>query len=253
MNQLTDQLVRIINEANYLVALTGAGISTESGVPDYRGPEGVWTRRDRGLKPLPSTPIDKVQPNKGHNALVKLLEIGKLKFLISQNVDNLHLKSGIPYDHLVELHGNHNLLKCLSCDRRYTLGELHWDKKVLGPGYRKSQPHKQQPNCPECGGRIISSIINFGDPMPEKELQIALYHAKKADVFLILGSSLVVHPAASLPMECYAKGGKILIINKGETPLDDIATLKIDDSVGEILEKTVNKLVDHSEINFLGS
>lgn len=243
MSQETDQLIQIIKDANYLVVLTGAGISTESGLPDYRGPQGVWTRKEKGLEPLPTPPIVDVQPNKGHMALVKLFEMGKLKFLISQNVDNLHLKSGIPYDHLVELHGNHNLLKCMSCDRRYTLEELHWNKKIFGPGYRSDLPNEYQPVCPNCKGRIISTIINFGDPMPRKELQLALNQASIADVFLVVGSSLVVQPAASLPMKAYENGASVIIINKGETPLDYIASLKINDSVSDILEKLVTKLI----------
>ena len=239
---LNPLFIDLVKNSNYLVALTGAGISTDSGLSDYRGPNGVWTRKDKGLEPLPSREITTVIPNKGHKALVSLFELGKLQFLISQNVDNLHLKSGIKPEKLVELHGNHNLFKCIACDSRFTAKELNWDKSIYGNGYRKDPPHLDQPMC-YCGGRIISSIINFGDPMPKKELDLAFYHAKKTDVFLVIGSSLVVHPAASLPLECYNNGGSVIIINKGETALDDIALIKINDSAGTVLEELVKDLI----------
>lgn len=231
-----------IQNAKYLVALTGAGISTASGLSDFRGPNGVWVRKSQGLKPISGPPIQSVLPNKGHLALVKLFEMGILKFLISQNVDNLHLKSGINPDLLVELHGNHNLFKCISCDSRFTAEELNWDKNIYGKGFRKDEPSPDQPCCLYCGGRIISSIVNFGDPMPGKELQTAIYQSKKADVFLVIGSSLVVNPAASLPAQCYNNGGSIIIINKGETPFDDIAVLKIDEDINSIMEELINDL-----------
>ena len=235
-------LTKYIKESRHLVALTGAGISTESGISDYRGPNGVWTRREKGLDPLPRTPLDTIQPNNAHTALVKLFELGYLKFLISQNVDNLHLKSGFEYNSLVELHGNHNLVKCISCDKRFTLEEVHWNKDIFGSGFRKNNPHPNQPDCPTCHNRLISTIINFGDPMPEKELNLAKYHAKQSDVFLVLGSSLVVQPAASIPLESYNNGGSIIIVNKGETSLDNIASLKIEQSTGEVLQNVVQNL-----------
>ena len=139
------------------------------------------------------------------------------------------------------MHGNYNLYKCLSCDLRYSRQEIGWNRAIYGLGYRKDKPHKDQPQCKNCSGRLVSSVVNFGDPMPEKELKLSYYHAKKTDVFLVIGSSLVVHPAASLPMECYKNGGSIIIINRGETSLDDIATLKIEDSVGDILHQTLGK------------
>ena len=237
-----------IKNANYLVVLTGAGISTASGLSDFRGPNGVWVRKEKGLKPIPGPPIQSVEPNKGHMALVRLFELGVLKFLISQNVDNLHLKSGVNPDLLVELHGNHSLFKCTSCDSRFTVQELHWNKELYGPGYRKDEPFPDQPCCPYCGGRVISTIVNFGDPMPSKELQTAIFHAKRADVFLVIGSSLVVNPAASLPIQCHNNGGSVIIINKGETPLDQIAVLKLDADIGETMEELINELESSKDI-----
>lgn len=239
---LHPELVDLVSNSKHLVILTGAGISTESGLADYRGPNGVWTRRDKGLKPLPTPAIETVQPNQSHQAIAKLFDLGILKFLISQNVDNLHIKSGVQPDKLAELHGNFNRFKCLECDSRFTMEEIGWNKTVLGKGYRKDKPHPDQPSCPYCNGRIISSVVNFGDPMPKRELEQAFYHANKADVFMVLGSSLVVQPASSLPVNCYNNGGSVIIVNKGETPLDNLA-LKIEDNVGNVLKELVDELV----------
>lgn len=235
-NKVIKDIAIKINQSKHLVIFSGAGISTESGLSDYRGPTGVWTRRDMGLKPLPSPNLSEVAPNTGHKALVELQNLGLMKFLISQNVDGLHLQSGIDQDLMAELHGNHLLMKCIVCDMRFKKDSLNWNPK-WGKSYRTDAIHEDQPNCSKCKGRIISSIVNFGDPMPEKEMQMATKHSKLADVFLIVGSSLVVQPAASLPMYCYDNGGDIIILNIGKTPLDSIAKYKIDEKVGTILEK----------------
>ncbi len=240
---LNPALLNMVRNSKYLVILTGAGISTKSGLSDFRGPNGVWTRRDMGLKPLQTPPIESIQPNIGHLAVAKLFEAGILKFLISQNVDSLHIKSGIPIDKIAELHGNYDFFKCIECDSRFRSGQIKWNKAVFGPGFRKDKQHPDQPKCPNCNGRIISSIINFGDPMPEKELKESFYHAKKADVFMVIGSSLVVQPAASLPVECYKNGGSVIIINKGETALDEIASFKIDDDISQIMENLTKELI----------
>ena len=152
MRDLEDRIKRLAQwmfEAKHLVVFTGAGISTESGLPDFRGPDGIWTRQEKGLPPKPR-PFSSVKPNSGHLAIVELQNLGKLGFLISQNVDNLHLSSGIRPDLLAELHGNTNKLRCKRCQSQVD----------------KSQELK---TCP-CGGRLVSSVVNFGDPMPQKEL-----------------------------------------------------------------------------------
>src|SRR3712207_2809992 len=154
-----------IAESEYLVAFTGAGISTDSGIPDFRGPDGVWTRRDAGLPP-PSWKVapGEVRPNASHLALAELQRLGKLKFLITQNTDNLHRRSGVRPELLAALHGNGQLMRCLSCDRLYTRQEVGWDTGRWGPGYRTRRPVPGQPACPACGGRLISSVGNLGDP-----------------------------------------------------------------------------------------
>jgi mono-ADP-ribosyltransferase sirtuin 6 len=229
-----------IAESRHLVVFTGAGISTDSGLPDYRGPDGVWTRRDKGLPP-PRQKVapDQVRPNRGHLALVKLQEMGLLGFLISQNVDGLHLASGIDPNRIAELHGNTHLLKCLRCDARPSCASVGWDKAVWGPGYRTHRPRPGQPSCPACGGRLISSIVNFDDPMPEREMALAYEHSEASDLFFAIGSSLVVSPANDMPATALRSGARLILLNMGETPYDALAHLRISASIGEVLPRVV--------------
>jgi len=231
-----------IFESNRLVVFTGAGISTDSGLPDFRGPDGVWTRRDAGLSPPKSPPWDQVNPNQGHYEIVELIKLDKLDYLISQNVDGLHAKSGIPFDMLAELHGNLYFMKCLACGKKLTFEEAGWDKKKLGPGYRTGRIRKTQPNCPNCEGRLISSIVNFGDPLPMDELEESMRRSQSSDVFFVIGSSLVVTPAANMPGYAWRNGAKLIILNEGETPYDDEADLRFFDQIGEVLPKIVERV-----------
>ena len=189
-----------IAESERLVVFTGAGCSTGSGLPDFRGPDGLWTRRDKGLPPPKSKlPWDQVKPNANHYAIVELMEMEKLDYLISQNVDGLHAKSGIPFEKLAELHGNMYFMKCLECNKKLTFEDAGWDKKKFGSGYRNQGVRENQPKCPKCSGRLISSIVNFGDPLPYDELQESIERSQNSDVFFVIGSSLVVTPAADMP------------------------------------------------------
>lgn len=176
-----------------------------------------------------------VAPNAGHMALVELESRGKLQFLISQNVDNLHLKSGIPSDKIAELHGNTTLMKCMECDARYSKDALGWDERKWGKSYRTSPVVPGQPVCPACEGRLISSVVNFGDPMPEAEMELASWHATHCDLFVVLGSSIQVSPASDFPVDALQTGAKLIIINKGETPLDDHAHLRFFEGIAETL------------------
>jgi mono-ADP-ribosyltransferase sirtuin 6 len=241
-NQKIIQTVQWIKQSHHLVLFTGAGISTESGIPDYRGPNGVWTRRDKGLPP-PSMkkPWNQIDPNQGHIAIVELQNRGYLKFLISQNVDNLHIKSGINPELIAELHGNHTLMRCLQCERRF-LKEGFWDENKWGQAYRTDPIMPNQPNCPECGGRIISSIINFKDSLPEKEINLAFQHSALSDVFIVIGSSLQVTPAALMPVEAKKNGAKIIIINHQATGHDEIADLRFYENSGQILTDILSDL-----------
>jgi NAD-dependent SIR2 family protein deacetylase len=219
--QRINTLAQWMYESTYLIVFTGAGVSTESGLPDFRGPDGIWTRQDKGLPPSPmQRPWSEVDPNPGHYAIRALQDLGKLKFLISQNVDNLHLKSGIRPELLAELHGNITKLRCQSC------GET-LDKT---PGASQ---------CRNCGGNLVASVVDFGQSLPEKDLRESFYHSQRCDLFVAVGSSLVVTPAAQMPVEALKAGAKLVIINHGETPLDEHAHLRFYESAGDVLPQAV--------------
>ena len=208
-------------EAKRLVVFTGAGISTESGLPDFRGPDGIWTRQARGLPPK-TRDFSSVEPNAGHMAIVELQKLGRLTFLISQNVDNLHLRSGIRPDLLAELHGNIAKLRCSRC-------EAQVDKSTA------------LDTC-SCGGRLVSSVVNFGQSLPQKELADSYLHSQNCDLFVVVGSSLVVTPAADMPRVALRYGARLVIINQGETPFDRVAHLRFDEGIGEVLPEAVAQL-----------
>jgi mono-ADP-ribosyltransferase sirtuin 6 len=223
VDQKIQDLAQYLYASRYPVFFTGAGISTESGLPDFRGPDGVWTRRDKGLPPRSmAVSWDSVAPNTGHYAIVELQKIGKLKFLISQNVDNLHLKSGIRSELLAELHGNMTQLRCTSC------------QQTIDQAAAKSA-------C-SCGGSLVSSVVDFGQSLPEKDLALSFKHSRKSDLFVVVGSSLVVTPAAEMPKEALMAGAKLVIINQGETPFDSHAHLRFYEGIGKILPGAVKRL-----------
>lgn len=216
-------VAQMMFEAERIVVFTGAGISTESGLPDFRGPDGIWTRKDKGLPPKPMhLDWSAVEPNEAHRAIVALQEMGKLDFLISQNVDNLHLKSGIRPELLAELHGNIALLRCGRCEKTYS--------KATGVG-----------RC-VCGGELTSSVVNFGDPLPTHDLAVSYEHARNCDLFIVVGSSLVVIPAAEMPKIALEAGARLVIINQGETPFDRVAHLRFHETAGKVLPKAIQKL-----------
>jgi NAD-dependent SIR2 family protein deacetylase len=223
LNRRIQTLAQWFYESHYPVVFTGAGISTESGLPDFRGPDGVWTRRDKGLSPRPmSVPWHEVEPNEGHIAVVELQRLGKLRFLISQNVDNLHLKSGIEPERLAELHGNMTRLRCKICGDSVSMFE--------GSEYCR------------CGGALVKSVVDFGEPLPEKDLRLAFEHSRKSDLFVVLGSSLVVTPAADMPREALHSGAKLVIINQGETPFDKVASMRFHEGIGDVLPRAIKRL-----------
>jgi len=211
-----------IKESEYLVVFTGAGISTESGLRDFRGPDGLWTRRDKGLS-TPHQDFTDAEPNAGHRAITELQALGKLAFLVSQNVDNLHLKAGIDPEKLAELHGNLTKVRCAKCDFRMDRVE----------GERE---------CPLCGGELVSTVVNFGQSLPEKDLADAYEHSRRCDLFIVAGSSLVVYPAADMPRVALEAGARLVIINRGETPYDEYAHLRFEEATGEVLPPAVKLL-----------
>jgi NAD-dependent deacetylase len=240
---VVETTARWIIRCEHIVAFTGADISTESGVPDFRGPNGVWTRPDAGL-PAPrwGVPPDQVKPNASHLSLVELQRLGKLRFLITQNTDNLHHRSGIRPELLAELHGNGQLVRCLGCDRLYTRQEVGWETDRWGPGYSTQKSIPGQPACSACGGRLISSVVNFGDPLPEKELTLADRNTRRCDLVLVLGSSLVVEPAASLVRLALRSGAKVVLTNQGETLYDEVVTLRMWTGIGDVIPPAVERV-----------
>jgi NAD-dependent SIR2 family protein deacetylase len=237
------KIARWIAGSEHMVAFTGAGISTDSGIPDFRGPEGVWTRRDAGL-PAPRwrVPPDEIGPNASHLALFELQRLDKLRFLVTQNTDNLHRRSGISPEFLAELHGNGQLMRCLGCDRLCTRQEVGWDTGRWGRGYRTQKPVAGQPECAHCGGRLISSVVNFGDSLPETELMLADHHARRCDLMLVLGSSLMVQPAASLVGLALRSRAKVVLVNRGKTPYDRAVTLRVWTGIGEVIPPAVDRV-----------
>ncbi|MHB2166106.1 SIR2 family NAD-dependent protein deacylase [Alsobacter sp. R-9] len=232
----------MLGEARRIVAFTGAGISTESGVPDFRSPGSPWTAN----RPIPfdqylasaaaraeawrrKFTMDDLyrgaRPNRGHMALVDLHRQGRLRTVITQNIDNLHQESGLPGDAIVELHGNGTYATCLSCDLRH---ELPWVRETFE---RSGVP----PACSHCGGIVKSATISFGQAMPEEAMRRAFEAVDACDLFLVLGSSLVVQPAARLPALAKARGAVLVIVNRDPTPLDHHADLVVRGGIGDAL------------------
>jgi NAD-dependent SIR2 family protein deacetylase len=211
-----------MHESKYLVVYTGAGVSTESGLRDFRGPDGLWTRRDKGL-PTPRQDFTGASPNTGHLAIADLQNMGKLAFLISQNVDNLHLKSGIRPELLAELHGNLTKVRCVRCE--FKMDRMEGENE-----------------CPLCGGKVVSTVVNFGDSLPAKDLAESYKHSQRCDLFVVVGSSLVVYPAADMPAVALEAGARLVIINQGETPFDAQAHLRFSEAIGQVLPPAVEQL-----------
>lgn len=222
LTQKINRLAELIYESRKMVVFTGAGISTESGVPDFRGPDGIWTRKARGLT-TEAQDWSKAAPNAGHLAIVELQKLKKLYFLISQNVDNLHLKSGIDPSRLAELHGNITKIRCRHCE--FSMDNLG-DMSI----------------CPLCGGEMKPSVVDFGQSLPQKALNEAVSQSQNCDLFMVAGSSLVVYPAADMPRLAVERGAKLVIINQGETPMDTDADLKFEEKIGLVLPPAVEKL-----------
>ena len=241
-----EELARLIDEAETVVAFTGAGISTESGIPDFRSPGGLWTR----YKPIDyrdfvsseearretwrrkfamEKEIGTVEPNAGHRALTKLHEAGKLSHIITQNIDGLHVASGMPAEAVIELHGNGTYASCLQCAKRY---ELDWVREIFADNERL-------PVCSKCGGMVKTATISFGQSMPEDEMARAKAATFGADLFIVLGSSLVVYPAAGFPIMAKQNGSGLVIINREDTELDDIADLVINAEIGATMSRVV--------------
>ncbi|MDQ0301210.1 NAD-dependent deacetylase [Ancylobacter polymorphus] len=230
------------------VAFTGAGISTECGIPDFRSPGGLWTRnRPIDYQDFRASPAMRAEawrrrfameaafagarPGRGHRALAQLLGEGRLRGIITQNIDGLHQASGVPEADLVELHGNSTYATCLDCATRY---ELDWVRA------RFEAERERAPDCPACTGPIKSATISFGQPMPAEAMARAKALSAACDVFLVLGSSLVVWPAAGFPVQAKRAGARLVIINREPTELDDLADLVIRADIGAVFDAALH-------------
>lgn len=222
LNRRISTLANWMFESRRLVVFTGAGISTESGLPDFRGPDGLWTRKAKGIA-TENKDWSGAKPNAGHLAIVEIQRLNKLKFLISQNVDNLHLKSGIRPELLAELHGNITKVRCSGCE--FTMDNFG-----------------DNINCPLCKGKMVPSVVNFGQSLPRKDIADATQHSQDCDLFIVVGSSLVVYPAADMPRVAVESGAKLVIINQGDTPLDESAHLRFQEKIGMVLPPAVEQL-----------
>ena len=236
-----DAFRELLGAARRVAVFTGAGISTESGIPDYRSAgTGLWNkikpiefqdfvgseevRRESWRRRFASSASgwDDAKPNRGHFAVAKLVREGLAIAVITQNVDNLHQASGVPDEAVIELHGNNRYAKCLGCGTRYELADLKRQFQELG----NVQP------CSRCGGIVKTATISFGQPMPEDAMQRAQTATNACDLFLVIGSSLVVHPAAGFPEYAKRLGAKLVILNREPTPLDGLADLVLHEEIG---------------------
>jgi NAD-dependent deacetylase len=235
------RLRELIAAARTIVPFTGAGISTECGIPDFRSPGGIWTRyqpiqfedflasqemRDESWRRRLAMDVQfsTARPGRGHLALAALFRAGKVPAVITQNIDNLHQASGIPEAAVVELHGNTTYATCLDCARRYELG---WVRERFSAAGRS-------PDCEECGGYIKTATISFGQAMPEGPMRRAEELTLSCDLFLAIGSSLVVWPAAGFPLMAKRNGARLAILNRDPTEFDDIADLVIREDIGNV-------------------
>jgi NAD-dependent deacetylase len=237
-----DELAGLIAKARRVVIFTGAGISTESGIPDFRSPGGIWTRmapidfadflaseearRETWRRRFAMEEVFRAAaPNRGHRAVAELVRRGKAAAVITQNIDGLHQASGVPAERVVELHGNTTYAHCLDCARRYEL-------EAIRTAFEREE---STPVCEDCGGFVKTATISFGQAMPPAAMRRAETGTIAADLFIVAGSSLVVYPAAGFPELAKRYGATLVIVNREPTGLDAIADLVLHRSIGETL------------------
>ncbi len=239
-------LAAMIANSVYAVVFTGAGISTESGIPDFRSPGGIWSkmapidfqdfmasedmRRETWRRRFAmEETFAQAQPNFGHHAIAELVRRGKVSAIITQNIDNLHQVSGVPKNKIIELHGNSSYATCLDCGLRHELAVIK--QAFLG--------RDELPLCRDCGGCVKTATISFGQAMPEGPMRRAEQESLACDLFIAIGSSLVVSPANSFPVIAKHHGAKLAILNREPTPLDDYADLVLREEIGPTLSGAV--------------
>lgn len=249
-----ERAAEVLHDAEQIMVYSGAGLSTESGIPDFRGPEGLWTKVDPDDFTIDRYVINrdlrvkgwrmhvdgelwgarsKVEPNRGHMSIVRLHEAGRLAGVVTQNVDGLHYKSGLPDDLVAELHGNVRNSHCMSCAATWsTETVLQW---VEGG--------EEDPRCPECGGMVKTDTVMFGEMLPEEEVRQAGIFLAVCDAVLVLGSTVSVWPAADIVMRAATQSKPIVVINRGDTEVDHIAAAKIEAGIGDVLPDLVDRIL----------
>ncbi|KAK4125858.1 DHS-like NAD/FAD-binding domain-containing protein [Parathielavia appendiculata] len=245
IGQKARQLAGMIRKSEHFIVFTGAGISTSAGIPDFRGPEGAWTLQAQGRQRTTAA-VSTLQaiPTTTHMAIVELQNQGLMKYLVSQNCDGLHRRSGVLPDKISELHGNNNREVCKNCGKEYIR-----DFRAVADYTTSVHDHRTGRKCTRCGGVLHDTIINFSEPLPARELALALEHARKADLCLVLGSSLTVAPANEVP-EAVGKrrqrggggGAKLVICNLQATPLDTMADLRVHAKTDELMVRVMREL-----------
>jgi len=224
-------------------------VSTESGIPDFRSPGGIWSRFDPDdftLQKFMSSKesrrkqwqlmreghVTEAKPNAAHLAVAEMHRLGKLDCVITQNIDGLHQKAGVPDEKVFELHGSNKRIKCMSCGERYPYAKI---KERLLAG-------EEIPECNSCSGILKPEIVFFGESLPEEALEQAAQHARRSDLFIVIGSSLVVYPAALMPAYAVESGAKLAIINLAPTPMDNEAAVLINGKAGEVMAEVMTQL-----------
>jgi NAD-dependent deacetylase len=250
LDALAEEVAGLIIDAKKIVVFSGAGISTESGIPDFRGPKGIWSRFDPDdftYQKFVSSPESRrkqwqmlgeghlntlAEPNPAHYAIAELYKLGRLDCVITQNVDNLHQKAGVPAEMVFELHGNAQRAVCLSCGQQYPFEQI---KLRLDKG-------EEIPDCEVCHGILKPTVVLFGESLPADVLEEASHRSSNSDLFIVVGSTLLVYPAAYMPVYAVRAGAKLVIINLGSTPMDAEASVLIGAKAGEAMSRILARV-----------
>ena len=246
----TEQLAQLIIRSKKVVVFTGAGISTESGIPDFRSPGGIWSRYDpedftiqrflsgpAGRKTIWKMSIEgglltEAEPNLAHHAIAELHQLRKLDCVITQNIDGLHQKAGVPEDEVFELHGNVRWVICLDCRKRFQMPEV----------LQRIKDGIEVPDCPNCQGILKPDAVFFGEALPQETLREAIRRAQNCNLLIVIGSTLVIYPAAYIPTYARDAGATLAIINLTPTPFDHYAEVVIRGKAGEVMSKVMEKV-----------
>jgi NAD-dependent protein deacetylase/lipoamidase len=256
MDPLITNGAALIRDADKILVFSGAGLSTESGIPDFRSPGGLWDRYDPSefdFQRFTSSETSRekywemsvdayglmkdAQPNRAHLAIAALEGTGKLLAVVTQNIDHLHHRAGNSPEKIIEIHGTAFSVSCLSCGKKYERDQIE----------ERIRSGVKVPYCDDCSGILKPETISFGQAMPQDKMATAIRYADACDLCVVLGSSLVVYPAASIPIRAVESGAKLMIINRDKTPLDQHADLVVHDSVGKVLGDMIEDVIESKE------